>query len=102
MRGDIRDKDLKLLIVILTKEIVEQNENCLLVETIEAKADLSELEIINFLRNFPSNLRVLKIGVVVNEQKTQKARLYESIVYSNGFPVRFFTDREKALSYLES
>jgi len=102
LRGDIRDKDLKLLIVILTKEIVEQNENCLLVETIEAKADLSELEIINFLRNFPSNLRVLKIGVVVNEQKTQKARLYESIVYSNGFPVRFFTDREKALSYLES
>jgi hypothetical protein len=59
LRGNIRSKDLEMLVSLLSKDVIDQDENCILIETIEAKADLSELEIVNFLRNFPPSLRAL-------------------------------------------
>ena len=102
LRGEISVDDLDSLISVLSNQVLDNNEICILVETLGTFMGFSELEIINFLKNFPPKLRALKIAVLVDQHKTRKARLYESIVYSNGFPIRFFVDEEMALTYIKS
>lgn len=100
LRGTMFAEDVEMLISTLIEQVIDKGEKCVLVDIREYDSSFSELEIISILRNFPTKLRALKTAILLTEKKAKIARLYESIVYSNGFAIRFFKDEEKAQEYL--
>lgn len=89
---------------LIYREIIKYDNQKILLDDIDTRFPLDKFsyyeQVQSFIKNFPPEIRLLKIAVVLSPEFEEGGKFWETLAVNRGFEYHSFTSIEEARSWL--